>query len=372
MISRHRPTMLRCRAAGRVPRMLCAIGLGAILWVFPAIAQSPTEPRPATPAPESRPPPSHARARRSHPLKPLPRSRPPPRRPCPGPSCASRAISGWSACSATSPGSASTDSPIPTGTGPRLTFGERPSEAARRFGGGEALALRGRRYSFRFHAEPSPVSPAGERLMFRGWYVVGAAFLIAVWSWGLAFYGLGIYLVALGREHGWSIAAISVAITTYYLMGAGATASVGGAMRRIGAHRVVAAGVIAMAAGVAALGSIDALWQLYLALASMALGWSAMSGAAINILVAPWFERKRGVAVSLALTGASGGGVIVAPALLALIAHLGFAPALRVAALAMAAMLLPVTALVLRRSPGELGLRPDGDPRPVEASIAAD
>src|SRR5262249_6927689 len=47
-------------------------------------------------------------------------------------------------------------------------------------------------------------------------------------------------------------------------------------------------------------------------------------------------------------------------------------PALRVAALAMAAMLLPVTALVLRRSPGELGLRPDGDPRPVEASIAAD
>jgi hypothetical protein len=29
--------------------------------------------------------------------------------------------------------------------------------------------------------------------------VVGGTFLVAVWSWGPAFYGLGVYLVALGR-----------------------------------------------------------------------------------------------------------------------------------------------------------------------------
>src|SRR5262249_29171912 len=94
------------------------------------------------------------------------------------------------------------------------------------------------------------------------------------------------------------------------------------------------------------------------------LGWACMSGAAINILLAPWFERQRGVAVSLALTGASGGGVIVAPALLALIAHWGFASAVRIAALPMVATLLPGAALVFRRTPGEVGLAPDGDPAP--------
>ena len=159
--------------------------------------------------------------------------------------------------------------------------------------------------------------------MFYGWYVVGGAFLVAVWAWGLAFYGLGIYLVALSREHGWSISTVSIAITTYYLMGAAVTATIGHVMRRLGPHRTVVAGVIAMAAGVASLGAIDQLWQLYLALASMAVGWAAMSGAAINILLAPWFERRRGVAVSLALTGASGGGIIVAPVLLILIARSG-------------------------------------------------
>src|SRR5262245_58887656 len=121
--------------------------------------------------------------------------------------------------------------------------------------------------------------------MFYGWYVVGGGFLVAVWAWGLAFYGLGIYLVALSRDHGWSISAVSVAITAYYLMGAAVTATIGHVMRRLGPHRAVAAGVIAMAAGVVSLASIDQLWQLYLALASMALGWAAMSGAAINILL---------------------------------------------------------------------------------------
>ena len=191
--------------------------------------------------------------------------------------------------------------------------------------------------------------------------MVGGTFLVAVWSWGLAFYGLGVYLVALGGRHGWSISAISVAITAFYLMGAGATASVGAVMRRLGGHRVVAGGVIALAIGVAALGSIDRLWQLYLALAAMSLGWACMSGAAINILVAPWFIRQRGMAVSVALTGASGGGILVAPALLALVAHWGFTAAVRTAALTMVVTLVPLAVIVFRRTPEGLGVGPDGD-----------
>src|SRR5678816_2826880 len=103
-------------------------------------------------------------------------------------------------------------------------------------------------------------------------------------SWGLAFYGLGVYLASLSRQHGWSISASSAAITAFYLMGAGATASVGTAMRRFGAHRVVVGGVFAMAVGVAALGSIGRLWRLCAAVAAVGLGWGCMGGAAIYIL----------------------------------------------------------------------------------------
>src|SRR6185436_6269318 len=61
-----------------------------------------------------------------------------------------------------------------------------------------------------------------------------------------------------------------------------------------GPRAVVAAGGAAMAAGVAALGVVARPWHLYPAFLVMALGWGTLSGAAINIIVAPWFQRRRG------------------------------------------------------------------------------
>jgi len=55
---------------------------------------------------------------------------------------------------------------------------------------------------------------------YHGWLVVAAAFLIAMYGFGLGFYGPGIYLVALNAHHGWSTAELSSAITAYYILGA--------------------------------------------------------------------------------------------------------------------------------------------------------
>ena len=55
---------------------------------------------------------------------------------------------------------------------------------------------------------------------YHGWWVVFCTFVIAVYGWGLGFYGLSLYLVALNKAHGWSPATISSAITFYYVVGA--------------------------------------------------------------------------------------------------------------------------------------------------------
>jgi MFS family permease len=73
-----------------------------------------------------------------------------------------------------------------------------------------------------------------------------------------------------------------------------------------------------------------------------------MSGAAINIIIAPWFDRRRGLAVSWSLNGASGGGVVIAPLLIFLITRFGLAIVLDVVAASMLLILIPVAALVLR------------------------
>ena len=207
--------------------------------------------------------------------------------------------------------------------------------------------------------------------MFFGWHVVTAAFLLALWGWGLGFYGPSIYLVVLADAHGWSTSTVSIAITVYYVIGALLVAGLGHAMARFGQRRTVLAGILAMAAGVTGLTVLHRVWQLYLAFAVMAIGWACMSGAAVNIIVAPWFARRRGLALSLALAGASSGGIVIAPVLLALIALLGFRAGVWAAVGTMLALLLPIVAITLGRTPGAMGVGPDGDPASVAAPPSA-
>src|SRR5438128_6497637 len=196
---------------------------------------------------------------------------------------------------------------------------------------------------------------------FYGWNVVAATFVMALFSFGLGFYGLSVYVAMLQRVHGWSASVVSVPVTVYYVAGALLTALAGDLYERFGPRAVVSVGSIAMAAGIAALGLVTAPWQLYPVFLVMAVGWGSMSGAAINIILAPWWERRRGLAVSIAFNGATLGGVTVAPALIPLIAVLGFRRALVVAALVSFAVVIAVAAGVMRRGPEALGLGPDGD-----------
>jgi len=215
-----------------------------------------------------------------------------------------------------------------------------------------------------------PVAKTG---IYHGWLVVGTAFLIALFGWGIGFYGPGIYLVALRERHGWPTADIASAITAYYLLGATLILFAGGMFDRFGARRVVSAGATAMACSAVLLSFVSRPWHVYAAFAVMSFGWAAMSGAAINIIIAPWFDKRRGLAISLALNGASAGGVVIAPLLVFLIGWLNFAAALFCVAALMLAIVLPAAAFVLRhKRPDERDAADAGcDPTCAQAAVPA-
>ena len=127
-----------------------------------------------------------------------------------------------------------------------------------------------------------------------------------MYGFGLGFYGVGVYLVALSGLRGWPTAQLSSAITAYYVLGATLLFFfVGSLFARYGARKIVLLGIGAMAAGALLLPLATRLSQVYLVFAVMSVGWVTMSGAAINIIVAPWFERRRGVS-RLRQAGAEG------------------------------------------------------------------
>ena len=195
---------------------------------------------------------------------------------------------------------------------------------------------------------------------FYGWNVVGATFVMALFSFGLGFYGVTVYVATLQRLHGWSAASVSAPVTVYYVAGALLTMVIGGVYDRFGPRLVVTAGSVAMAIGLITLGVVTRPWHLYPAFLIMALGWGSMSGAAINIILAPWWERRRGLAVSIAFNGATLGGVIVAPFLIPLVVALGFPRAMVAAAVGSFGLVIAAAVIAMHRGPHVLGLVPDG------------
>jgi predicted MFS family arabinose efflux permease len=80
----------------------------------------------------------------------------------------------------------------------------------------------------------------------------------------------------------------------------------------------------------------------------------------LTTVVARWFSVRRALAFSIAATGLSLGGILVAPFVALAIERLGLVGAAPWLGLALFIGVVPVTLIVLRPSPGALGLEPDG------------
>jgi MFS family permease len=199
-------------------------------------------------------------------------------------------------------------------------------------------------------------------LRYPGWRVVFVCFWMAVFAWGFGFYGHSVYLAELQRLHGWPAAAIGSASTVYYLTSAVLIAFVSDAIAAMGTRRFVLAGVGMLAVSALALPHVSSLPHVYVVYLVMAFGWAALSLGGITNILGPWFQARRGFAISVALNGASMGGVALAPALVWLSGEFGFASAMRLMTGCMLVTLIPMV-WVWMRAPGAM--------MPASVSIAA-
>ncbi|MEH2513152.1 MFS family permease [Nitrobacteraceae bacterium AZCC 1564] len=208
--------------------------------------------------------------------------------------------------------------------------------------------------------------------IFYGWWIVVGCLLVAVVGWSLTVFGMGVYIHVLSERPGFSISLISTAVTMSYLVSAVCLISVGTATARLGPKPVLAAGSIILGAAVPALAYCEQAWQVFLVFAAMGLGRSCLSTTSISTTLAPWFERHQGRAVSMALLGASIGGMIGTPLLLGGIAVFGEQTALVLAGASSLLVVLPVVVFVLKRTPQEIGLLPDGETSSSSSALKAE
>jgi MFS family permease len=205
------------------------------------------------------------------------------------------------------------------------------------------------------------MTAAAKQSTFYGWRVVAASFVLAVFGWGLGFYGPPIYLHAVEEARGWPLALVSTAVTVHFLVGAVFTANLPQLYGRFGVPAITKAGAVSLAGGVVGWAVAEEPWQLIAATFFSGAGWIAMSAAAINAIVAPWFVRARPAALSTAYNGASVGGVVFSPLWVAAITFLGFPAAAATIGVVTAVTVWVLADTVFAKTPLDMDLTPDGD-----------
>jgi predicted MFS family arabinose efflux permease len=217
-----------------------------------------------------------------------------------------------------------------------------------------------------------PYSIDESSIRYDGWRIVAVCFVVATFGWAFGFYGQSVYLAELHRQHGWPASLISAATTSFYLFGALLVVFVAETVRRFGPRNCLLAGTSAMAVAVVLMGQVSQPWQLYLADAVLAVGWAGTSLAMISNTLGLWFDRKRGMAISLALNGASFGGIAGVPLLVIAIGRFGFPHAMMVAAAVMVVLVMPVVLLFVGPPPSRASTGPAAvDDAPSSSEIRA-
>ncbi len=197
---------------------------------------------------------------------------------------------------------------------------------------------------------------------FFGWKVMWAALVVAVFGWGVGFYGPPVFLHTLGTRRDWSISLVSAAVTTHYLVGAFIVASLPAIYRKLGLAPTTKASAVCLGLGMLGWAVAEAPWQLFLATLVSGAGWAGTGAVAINTMIATWFDRGRAKALSVAYNGASVGGVLLTPIWVGLITYGGLAMAAFTVGAIMIAVIWFLSDRYVAITPTSIGTTIDGGP----------
>ena len=211
--------------------------------------------------------------------------------------------------------------------------------------------------------EPRDASrAAASRLRpFYGWYVVAGVFIVMTVCAGLGFYNLSVYLKAFISAEGFSVAATSGATACFFVASGLTGIGVAWFIERYDPRWMISAGAVVSAVAIMSAGYVHNIWQLYAFYVLFGCGYSATALIPGTTLVARWFARRRSVALSIASTGLSLGGIILTPVSVRLIDAYGIGGAGPWFAAIFLIGVVPVTWLLIRPSPQSIGVGPDGD-----------
>lgn len=207
--------------------------------------------------------------------------------------------------------------------------------------------------------QPTEQQPPG---LYYGWKVVAGLMIVLTFVSGLSFYNHAIYLNALATQQGFSVSTASLAVSVFFLSSGVAGLLVGKWVQDFDVRFSFTGGAILCFLALSSLSRVDTMWQLLLVYAVFGSGFAASAILPATTLVTRWFRKRRAMALSIASTGLSLGGVIVTPFSAYLVETFGFRNAAPMMGVMYLVGVIPVAWIWLQPEPAAIGLQIDGKP----------
>jgi MFS family permease len=212
------------------------------------------------------------------------------------------------------------------------------------------------------------LAASGRPRFFYGWTIVAVGFLSHV---ACAFHmssTLSVFLKPLTEDLAVSRGLFSLLRSGEILIGAALAPFVGPLVDRFGGRWLMAGGALVAGVGLVLLSQVGAFWQfLLLRWILVTVGGVFMCHMVVSVTVARWFVRKRGRAIAIAGLGQGVSKVCIPIVTAALFVWLGWRSTWTIFGVVTLALVVIPALVFMRRSPEEMGLRPDGIDAPDES-----
>lgn len=200
------------------------------------------------------------------------------------------------------------------------------------------------------------------------WVIVAAVFVILGITSGLGFYNASIILSAATQELGVSVGSVSGATAVFFAIGGLSGFALSPLMESADIRWFYVIGGLAGAAALYGLRWVTTVGGLYLFFALFGAGFGLAGLVPGTTLVTRWFSRRRSVALSLASSGLSLGGIVLTPSVALLVTNRGLSEAGPILAVGWLLGIVPIALLLIRSRPPAVLTEPATAASPVTAT----
>jgi len=215
-------------------------------------------------------------------------------------------------------------------------------------------------------------APRQKAKFFYGWYIVAVGFLSHL---ACAFHmssTLSVFLKPLTEDLAVSRGLFSLLRSGEILIGAAMAPLVGPLVDRYGGRWLMAGGALVAGAGFVLLSQVNSYWQfLALRWTLITIGGVFMCHMVVSVTVSRWFVRRRGRAIAIASLGQGLSKVCIPIVTATLFVWIGWRGTWSIFGIITLVLIVIPALIFMRRSPEDMGLRPDGDVPQQEANADA-